>query len=85
MFYLTSRDAKTERRELCVSYLYDFRFKCYCSDSGFRVFGDLDLWPMFYFWSHALEIVHWNLYAKFHNNTSGDMLQLKFWKIPYAL
>ena len=23
--------------------LYDFRFKCYCSNSGFRVYGDLDL------------------------------------------
>ena len=29
--------------------LYDFRFKSYGSNSGFRVFGDLDLWPMFYF------------------------------------
>ena len=30
--------------------LYDFRFKSYGSNSGFRVFGDLDLdlWPMFY-------------------------------------
>ena len=32
------------------SRLYDFRFKSYGSNSGFRVFGDLylDLWPMFY-------------------------------------
>ena len=29
--------------------IYDFRFKSYGSNSGFRVFGDLDLWPMFYF------------------------------------
>ena len=29
--------------------LYDFRFKSYGSNGGFRVFGDLDLWPMFYF------------------------------------
>ena len=30
--------------------LYDFPFKSYGSNSGFRVFGDLDLdlWPMFY-------------------------------------
>ena len=27
--------------------LYDFRFKSYGSNSGFRLFGDL--WPMFYF------------------------------------
>ena len=29
--------------------LYDFRFKSYGWNSGFRVFGDLDLWPLFYF------------------------------------
>ena len=29
--------------------LYDFRFRSYGSHSGFRVFGDLDLWPMFFF------------------------------------
>ena len=31
--------------------LYDFRCKSYGSNSGFRVFSDLDLdlWPMFYF------------------------------------
>ena len=31
--------------------LYDFRFKSYGSNGGFRVFGDLDLdlWPMFHF------------------------------------
>ena len=30
--------------------LYEFRFKSYGSNSGFRVFSDLDLdlWPMFY-------------------------------------
>ena len=56
MFYLTSRDAKTVRRTswgLGTSdrYFdkehfetnYDFRFKSYGSNSGFRVFGDLDL------------------------------------------
>ena len=36
MFYLTSRNAKTVR-------LYDFRFQNYGSNSGFNVFGDLDL------------------------------------------
>ena len=60
MFYLTSRNAKTVR-------LYDFRFQNYGSNSGFNVFGDLDLdlWPMFYF-SHALGMVYWNLHAQFH-------------------
>ena len=32
-----------------TSSLYDFRFKSYGSIIGFHVFGDLDLWPMFYF------------------------------------
>ena len=53
--------------------LYAFRFKCYCSNSGFRVFGDLDrdLWPVFYFLSHALRIIYWNIYAQFHKNPSS--------------
>ena len=50
--------------------LYDFRFRSYGSNSGFRVFGDLDLdlWHMFFFfvWSHALRMMYWNIYAKFH-------------------
>ena len=48
--------------------LYDFRFKSYGSNSGFRVFGDLDLdlWPMFFFLSHALRMMYWNIHAKFH-------------------
>ena len=48
--------------------LYDFRFKSYGSNSGFRVFGDLDLdlWPMFYCLSHALRMMYWNIHAKFH-------------------
>ena len=29
--------------------LYDFRFRSYGSNSGFRVFLDLDLWHMFFF------------------------------------
>ena len=33
--------------------LYDFRFKSYGSNSGFRVFLDLDIWPMFYFCCHT--------------------------------
>ena len=53
--YLTSRDAKTLRhaswgldtsdRNILkpTKSLYDFRFKSYGSNSGFRVFGDLDL------------------------------------------
>ena len=43
--------------------LYDFRFKSYGSNSGFRVFGDLDLdlWPMFYCLSHALRMMYWNI------------------------
>ena len=48
--------------------LYDFRFKSYGSNSGFRVFGDLDLdlWPIFYCLSHALRMLYWNIHAKFH-------------------
>ena len=48
--------------------LYDFRFRSYGSNSGFRVFGDLDLdlWHMFFFLSHALRMMYWNIYAKFH-------------------
>ena len=48
--------------------LYDFRFKSYGSNSGFRVFGDLDLdlWPIFYCLSHALRMMYWNIHAKFH-------------------
>ena len=48
--------------------LYDFRFKSYGSNSGFRVFGDidLDLWPIFYCLSHALRTMYWNIHAKFH-------------------
>ena len=53
--------------------LYDFRFKSDGSNSGFRVFGclDLDLWPMFYFLSHALRMMYWNIHAKFHMNPSS--------------
>ena len=43
------------------------RFKSYGWNSGFRVFGDLDLWPMFnFFLSHALRMMYWNIHAKFH-------------------
>ena len=45
---------------------YDFRFKSYGSNGGFRVFGDLDLWPMFNCLSHALRMMYWNTHAKFH-------------------
>ena len=57
LIYLTSRDAKTLRHGDCdtsdryfdkehfetTRSLYDFRFKSYGSNSGFCVFGDLDL------------------------------------------
>ena len=57
LIYLTSCDAKTLRHgdsTLLIDILtrnilkptrslYDFRFKSYGSNSGFRVFGDLDL------------------------------------------
>ena len=57
VFYLTPRDAKTLRHAswtLLIGILtrnilkltrslYDFRFNSYGSNSGFRVFGDLDL------------------------------------------
>ena len=48
--------------------LYDFPFKSYGSNSGFRVFGDLDLdlWPIFYCLTHALRMMYWNIHAKFH-------------------
>ena len=58
--------------------LYDFRLKVYTT-SGSKVmaqivvFGDidLDLWPMFYFfWSHALRMMYWNIQAKFNKNPS---------------
>ena len=72
--------------------VYVFRFKCYGSNSGFHVFGslDLDLWPMLYFLSHALGMMYWNPHANLHRNPSspvlmGDMLRLTFWKTPYAL
>ena len=53
--------------------LYDFRFKSYGSNSDFRIFGDLDLdlWPMFYFLSHALHLMYWNIHAKFYKNPSS--------------
>ena len=38
--------------------LYDFRFKSYGSNSGFRVFSDLDLWHMFYFCVLFTRIAH---------------------------
>ena len=39
-------------------------------NSGFRVFGDL--WSMSYFFvSHALRMVYWNIHAKFHKNPSS--------------
>ena len=46
LIYLTSRDAKTLRHAswgLRHFSLYDFRFKSYGSNSGFRVIGDLNL------------------------------------------
>ena len=46
--------------------LYDFRFKSYGSNSGFRVFGDLDLDLCSIFLSHALRMMYLNIHAKFH-------------------
>ena len=63
--------------ELCtftvIIFLCDFRFNSYGSNSGFHVFSDLDLdlWHMFYFLSHALGKIYWNLHAKFHKNPSS--------------
>ena len=39
----------------------------------FVFFGDLDLdlWPMFFFLSHALRMMYWNIHAKFHWNPSS--------------
>ena len=55
-----------------------YGYKSYGSNSGFHVFGDLDLdlWPMCYFvvihTGHGvLETSHWNLHAKFHKNPSS--------------
>ena len=52
-------------------YFYDFRFKFYGSDSGFHVFGDIDLGPMFYLFSHEVGMKYWSLHAKFHRNPSS--------------
>ena len=71
--------------------LYDFQFKSYGSNSGFRVFSDLDLdlWAMFYFFCHThcawcTGISMWS-FIRIRPVWMGDMLRLKFWKTPYAL
>ena len=46
-------------------------YESYGSNSGFHDFGDIDLWPMFYFLSHALGMKYLNLHAKFHKNRSS--------------
>ena len=61
MFDLTSRDAKTVRRTSWGPDTSDRHFdkehfetnQKYGSNSGFRVFGDLDVWPMFHFFCHT--------------------------------
>ena len=71
--------------------LYDFRFKSYGSNSGFRVFSDLDLdlWPMFYFFCHThcawCTGISMRSFIRIRPVWMGDMLRLKFWKTPYAL
>ena len=71
--------------------LYDFRLKSYGSNSGFHVFGDLDLdlWPMFYFCCHThcawCTGISMRSFIKIRPVWMGDMLRLKFCKMPYAL
>ena len=69
--------------------LYDFRFKSYGSNSGFRVFSDLDLWPMFYLFCHThcawCTGISMRSFIRIRPVWMGDMLRLKFWKTPYAL
>ena len=64
--------------------LYDFRFRSYGSNSGFRVFGDLelDLWHMFFFchthcaWCTG---IYMRSFIRIRPVWMGDMLRLKFW------
>ena len=37
----------------------------------FNVFGDLDLWPIFWFETHKVRMKYWSLIAKFHKNPSS--------------
>ena len=64
--------------------LYDFRFRSYGSNSGFRVFDDLDLdlWHMVFFchthcaWCTGISM---RSFIRIHPVWMGDMLRLKFW------
>ena len=57
----------------------------YGSNSGFRVFGDLDLdlWPMFYFCCHThcawCTGISMRSFIRIRPVWMGDMLRLKFW------
>ena len=57
----------TQKRYVVRHGDYDFRFKSYGWNSGFRVFVHLDLCSLFYFLSHAYR----NIHAKFHKNPSS--------------
>ena len=68
--------------------LYDFRFKSYGSNSGFRVFGDLDLDLCSIFclthcaWCTGISM---RSFIGIRPVWMGDTLRLKFWKTPNAL
>ena len=67
------------------------QFKSYGSNSGFRVFSDLDLdlWAMFYFFCHThcawCTGISMRSFIRIHPVWMGDMLRLTFWITPYAL
>ena len=70
-------------RNILKPSLYDFRFKSYGWNSGFRVFGDLDLWPMFYFFCHThcawCTGISMRSFIRIRPVWMGDMLRLKSW------
>ena len=65
--------------------LYNFRFRSYGSNIGFRVFGDLDLdlWHMFFFFCHThcawCTGISMRSFIRIRPVWMGDMLRLKFW------
>ena len=71
--------------------LYDFQFRCCCSNSGFRVYGDLglDLCSIFDHthlapWAYSTGI-YMRSFIRIRPVWMGDMPRLKFWKTSYAL
>ena len=79
-------DCDTGQVNVCTD--FEIRFKSYGSNSGFRVFGDLDLdlWHMFYFFCHThcawCTGISMRSFIRIRRVWMGDMLRLKFWKRP---